>query len=77
MSKRKALDWAYKLSPLTMERLRIAWELGRIAGIKQAARRALIWHTDMEDNWRAIVLQRDSTVSDLRAHARKLKARLK
>ena len=53
------------------------WVLGRIAGIRESAIRALTYHTDMEDNWRAIVLQRESTVNDLRAHARKLKARIK
>ncbi|MFH1110948.1 MAG: hypothetical protein V1790_17380 [Planctomycetota bacterium] len=38
MSRRTDLDWAYSLSPLTMERLGRAWELGRIAGVREAAR---------------------------------------
>lgn len=76
MSKQTDLDSAYGLSPLTMGRLGLAWELGRIVGIMEAAQRARIWHTNMKDNWRAIVVQRDSTVADLRAHARKLKRRL-
>lgn len=45
MSKRKDIDWAWAsmtpVDPETEDMLETAWELGRIAGIREAARMVL------------------------------------
>jgi hypothetical protein len=70
MSKKADLDWAYSLSPMTMERLAMAYELGRIAGIGEAVKMASK-HLG-EWKWTSY----DSLGYVLRAHARKLRAGL-
>lgn len=75
MSKRKDVIRAYETGAQVRVMLETAWELGRIAGIKEAIPMVgLMRVTDQEPvGYR----QMGSTIEALRAHARKLKARIR
>lgn len=70
MSKRKDLEWASTVpGSLLAERLSDAWELGRIAGIREAAKRVGLFFLHASPP--------KAIAEDLRIYARRLRQRLK